>query len=202
MTDERMALIELIEEGADADLVRELLAFAAKRLMELEVEAKTGMPTGVRSADRLTQRRYHDVRGGIGPPRETDMDQVQDSGVAAVLVAIELSKATWLLAIHDPVIGKVSRRRVEGGDASALIEVIERVRRSAEARSRAAIEIECVFEAGYDGFWLQRRLARGGIACRVMDPSSLKVDRRARRVKTDRVDAECLLRALQNGSAF
>ena len=42
MTDERMALIELIEKGADADLVRELLAFAADRMMELEVEAKTG----------------------------------------------------------------------------------------------------------------------------------------------------------------
>jgi transposase len=54
-----------------------------------------------------------------------------------------------------------------------------------------------VFEAGYDGFWLHRRLIQAGIACRVMDPASLKVDRRARRVKTDRVDAESLLRALQ-----
>ena len=47
MTDERMALIELIEKGADTDLVRELLAFAAERLMELEVEAKTGAPLDV-----------------------------------------------------------------------------------------------------------------------------------------------------------
>jgi hypothetical protein len=38
MTDERMALIELIEKGADADLVRDMLAFAAERLMSLEVE--------------------------------------------------------------------------------------------------------------------------------------------------------------------
>ena len=38
MTDDRMALIELIEKGADSDLVRELLAFAADRMMELEVE--------------------------------------------------------------------------------------------------------------------------------------------------------------------
>ena len=56
MTDDRMALIELIEKGADADLVRELLAFAAERMMELEVEARTGAPAGVRSADRLTHR--------------------------------------------------------------------------------------------------------------------------------------------------
>ena len=52
MTDERMALIELIEKGADADLIRETLAFAAERLMELEVEARTGAPCGVRSPDR------------------------------------------------------------------------------------------------------------------------------------------------------
>ena len=56
MTDDRMALIELIEKGADGDLVRELLAFAADRMMDLEVEARTGAPVGARSADRLTHR--------------------------------------------------------------------------------------------------------------------------------------------------
>ena len=56
MTDDRMALIELIEKRADGDLVRELLAFAADRMMELEVEARTGAPAGARSADRLTHR--------------------------------------------------------------------------------------------------------------------------------------------------
>ncbi len=69
MTDERMALIELIEKGADADLVRELLAFAADRMMELEVEAKTGVPAGVRSPERLNHRngyreRAWDTRAG------------------------------------------------------------------------------------------------------------------------------------------
>ena len=63
MTDERMALIELIEKGADADLVRELLGFAAERLMEFEVEAKTGVPVGARSPDRLTQRNGYRERG-------------------------------------------------------------------------------------------------------------------------------------------
>ena len=56
MTDDRIALIELIEKGADSDLVRELLAFAADRMMELEVEARTGARAGARSADRLTHR--------------------------------------------------------------------------------------------------------------------------------------------------
>jgi putative transposase len=56
MTDDRMTLIELIEKGADADLVRELLAFAAERMMELEVEAKTGAALGARSSARCTHR--------------------------------------------------------------------------------------------------------------------------------------------------
>lgn len=69
MTDERMALIELIEKGADADLIRDMLAFAAERLMNLEVEALTGAPAGVRSSDRLTHRngyreRAWDTRAG------------------------------------------------------------------------------------------------------------------------------------------
>jgi transposase len=123
----------------------------------------------------------------------TDMTEVE----MAVLVAIELSKATWLLAIHDPISSKVSRRRVDGGDADALIDIVRRCQRDVQAHTSAAVGIECVFEAGYDGFWLHRRLAQAGITCRVMDPASLKVDRRARRVKTDRVDAESLLRALQ-----
>ena len=42
MTDDRMALIELVEKSADSDLVRAMLVFAAERLMEAEVEARTG----------------------------------------------------------------------------------------------------------------------------------------------------------------
>lgn len=57
MTTDRMALIELVEKGADADLVREMLAFAAERMMEAEVQALTGAPHGARDpAGRQVQR--------------------------------------------------------------------------------------------------------------------------------------------------
>jgi hypothetical protein len=46
MTDERMALIERIEKQADSDLVRAMLAFAADRIMDLEVELRTGAAKG------------------------------------------------------------------------------------------------------------------------------------------------------------
>src|SRR5215208_5290231 len=69
MTDARMALLELIEKRADTDLVREMLAFAAARLMDLEVETLTGAPAGVRSPERLNHRngyreRAWDTRAG------------------------------------------------------------------------------------------------------------------------------------------
>jgi putative transposase len=56
MTDDRMALIELFEKQADGDLVREMLAFAAERIMETEVEARTGAAKGVRTPLREVQR--------------------------------------------------------------------------------------------------------------------------------------------------
>ena len=69
MTDERMALIELIEQDADSDLVREMLSFAAERLMEAEVEARTGAGHGLRDPARQVQRngyreRAWDTRAG------------------------------------------------------------------------------------------------------------------------------------------
>src|SRR3712207_4639111 len=63
MTDDRMTLIELNEKGAAGDLVRELLAFAAERMMELEIEAKTGVPAGLRSPARVNQRNGYRERG-------------------------------------------------------------------------------------------------------------------------------------------
>jgi len=58
------------------------------------------------------------------------------------------------------------------------------------------VPIVSCYEAGRDGFWLHRYLVHCGVANVVVDASSIEVNRRARRAKTDRVDVEQLLRLL------
>ena len=115
---------------------------------------------------------------------------------ATVFVALELSKARWLVGIHSPIADRISRHSIAGGDSRALIELIVRARRQAEARLARPVAVVSCYEAGYDGFWLHRLLRAEGVASHVMDPASLPVDRRARRAKTDRIDLGALLRAL------
>jgi transposase len=106
-----------------------------------------------------------------------------------VYVAIELSKKTWVLGIAHPDRDRPSIHRVSGGN---IAELVSRLRVAARNNRRIMV----CYEAGYDGFWLARALAKMGIECRVLDPASIQVNRRARRVKTDRIDVLALLRAL------
>ncbi len=115
---------------------------------------------------------------------------------ATVFVALELSKARWLVGLHSPLADKISRHSVAGGDSRALMELIVRARRRAEAQLARPVAVVSCSEAGYDGFWLHRLLRAEGVESHVMDPASLPVDRRARRAKTDRIDLGILLRAL------
>ena len=56
MTDPMMTLRELLEKNSDADLLREMIAFSAQRLMELDMESRTGAAHGERSLDRINLR--------------------------------------------------------------------------------------------------------------------------------------------------
>ncbi len=63
MTDDRMALQHLLEKASDTDLLREMIGFAAERLMALEVDGLCGAGHGERSAGRLNQRNGYRERG-------------------------------------------------------------------------------------------------------------------------------------------
>lgn len=118
----------------------------------------------------------------------TTTDAAAEAG-ETVYAAIELSKKTWVLGIAHPDRDRPSIHRVSGGN---IAELVSRLRVAARNNRRILV----CYEAGYDGFWLARALAKMGIECRVLDPASIQVNRRARRVKTDRIDVLALLRAL------
>src|ERR1700720_3840237 len=114
----------------------------------------------------------------------------------ACYVAIELSKSGWLVGFLTPLSDKTGRYQVKAGDAQALLGLIERVTTRVARQLTRPVEVMSCYEAGYDGFWLHRVLEAHGIHNHVLDPASLQVNRRARRPKTDRIDADRMVRAL------
>jgi transposase len=113
-----------------------------------------------------------------------------------VHVAIELSVSSWVVAARLPGVDKSRLHRLEGGDTAALLRTIADLRAQASAKLGSVAKVACCFEAGRDGFWLHRLLTGHSIAAYVLEPTSILVNRRARRAKTDRLDAEGMLRVL------
>jgi transposase len=111
-------------------------------------------------------------------------------------VAIELSRKSWVVGVHVPLADKVGLHKLEAGDHERLVSLLSRLRDKSEQRLGRAVRMVSCYEAGYDGFWLHRVLVGHGIDSRVIDPASLQVNRRARRAKTDRLDATAMVRAL------
>ena len=117
------------------------------------------------------------------------LDQTAHNPVPTVYAPIELSKKSWVVAIMQPAKDQPSIYRIKGG---AFSDLVMRLRMATRGGERLLV----CYEAGYDGFWLARSLKMEKIDCRVLDPASLQVNRRARRVKTDRIDVLMLVRAL------
>lgn len=113
-----------------------------------------------------------------------------------VYVAIELSVTSWLVGARLPGSEKPWLHRLAGGDTAALLTVIAELQSRASAKLGSPATVACCFEAGRDGFWLHRLLTAHDIAAYVLEPTSILVNRRARRAKTDRLDAEGMLRVL------
>ena len=115
---------------------------------------------------------------------------------STILIALELSNSLWLVATRLPGTKKSHMRRIKAGDTMALLAFIDDLRSNHGAVTVGSANIACCFEAGRDGFWLYRLLTAKGVTTHVVEPSSILVNRRARRAKTDRLDAEGLLRVL------
>ena len=86
--------------------------------------------------------------------------QTIDTVNPSILLAIELSASTWLVAARVP--GLEKQHRIDSGDTAALLALISSLRARA-ARRLDAIGIVCCFEAGRDGFWLHRSLTAQGV---------------------------------------
>ena len=106
-------------------------------------------------------------------------------GGQVLYMALELSERTWKVLFASPA-GRRRERSVAARDVAALLEEIAAAKRRLGLSAQARV-VSC-YEAGRDGFWLDRALRANGIDNLVVDSSSIEVARRARRAKTDRVD--------------
>src|ERR1700740_3670515 len=117
-------------------------------------------------------------------------------GAVRCLLAIELSKKSWVVAVNTPLSDKISIYKLKPCDWKELLQLFERIRKRVSEELKKPVEVISCYEAGYDGFWLHRLLEARGVHNHVIDPASLQVDRRARRAKTDGIDVGKLLRSL------
>ena len=115
---------------------------------------------------------------------------------ATLFAALELSLSRWVVVASAPGESKVSKHTLPACDGPALLALLDELRRRAERRCRCSVAVATIQEAGRDGFWLHRLLEAHGVRSQVVDPASIAVSRRNRRAKTDRIDAEGLLRTL------
>lgn len=92
--------------------------------------------------------------------------------------------------------GRSDDMRSKGGDLDGLLALLRRVAVSEEKRAGLPVRVHVCFEAGRDGHWLYRALKAEGYDVYEIDAASVAVDRRARRVKSDGVDVDKLVRTL------
>jgi transposase len=121
---------------------------------------------------------------------------VAETEFASIFVALELSRAKWLVGVGTSQRWTVRRHQVEGGDLDGLLALLRRLSAGEEKRTRLPARVRVCFEAGRDGHWLHRALTSAGYDVYEIDPASVAVDRRARRAKSDGVDVDKLVRTL------
>ena len=111
-----------------------------------------------------------------------------------LLMSMELGRRQWKLGFTTGVGQRPPRRTLSTDAWDRLPEEIAAAKKRLQLPADAPV-ISC-YEAGRDGFWIHRYLTSLGIENLVVDSSSIEVNRRARRAKTDRMDVEKLLAML------
>jgi transposase len=121
----------------------------------------------------------------------TRFPQDTPDGAPTLYLAFELSEKQWKLAFTT---GLGQRPRLRGMPARDL-EKLDREIAAAKRRFGlpATAPVVSCYEAGRDGFWIHRALAARGIANSVVDSASIEVNRRKRRAKADKLDADKLV---------
>jgi transposase len=120
----------------------------------------------------------------------TALEQDTTTTKRTLYLALELSRKTWKLGFSADG-KKVRTVTVDGGAVPSVLEEVKKAKAKLGLPDDARV-LSC-YEAGRDGFWIHRLLAAAGVENLVVDPSSIEVDRRARRAKTDRLDATKLV---------
>ena len=111
-----------------------------------------------------------------------------------MLMAFELGQRSWKLGFTVGMGQRPRVRQIPAGAVDALATEITRAKKRLGLSADAPVT-SC-YEAGRDGFWLHRYLVAMGVTNYVVDSSSIEVNRRARRAKTDRLDLAGLLNLL------
>ena len=93
MTDGQIALQDLLEKSSDASLLREMIGFAAQRLMALETDALCGAGHGERTSERISQRNGFATVTGRPAPAQSSCGY--RSFVKAATSPASLSRAGW-----------------------------------------------------------------------------------------------------------
>ena len=131
----------------------------------------------------------------MSPKNETAAPAEAESNT--LYVAIEISGSSWIVGVKSPISEKIGLHSLGPADVEALRQLIEHRRAKAERVLGREVRVLCCYEAGYEGFWLERWLDREmSIETVVLDPASLLVNRKAKQRKTDRIDARKMVRAL------
>jgi transposase len=108
-----------------------------------------------------------------------------------LFIAFDLGNRTWKVASTTGVGDPVRHKEVAAGDRQELADELRRAKARFHLEPESRV-VSC-YEAGRDGFGPHRLLLTAGVENLVVDPSSIEVPRRARRAKTDRLDAGKLL---------